>query len=338
MADQKSIDVHAHILTEEMIARLGKESPRVAPKLIKQPDGSFIMEIAGKVVQNPMPPEIWDIGLRLRDMDANDVDMQVLSNNVATFFYGEEPKLALATSALQNDIIAATVAAQPERFLGIGTLPLQAPQLAADELRRSMRQLGLRGAQIGSNIEDRNLDDPALDPVWAAADELGAFMLVHPHGANVPGRLDNYYMRNFVGLTFETTVAGACLVFGGVLERFPNIKFCLCHAGGYVPYQSGRFVHAWDVRPEAKKRLKGHPNESLARLYFDTITHSKPVLEFLISRVGPERVLLGSDYPFDMGNLDCVAKVRAIDVPADVRATVLGRQAAKILEGAGQRG
>jgi aminocarboxymuconate-semialdehyde decarboxylase len=329
----RSIDVHAHILSEEMMRGLATLSPRVAPKQIRQSDGSYITEIDGKVVQNPMPPEIWDLGLRLRDMDANRVDMQVLSNNVATFFYGEEAALAVDTAALQNDDIAAIVEAHPDRFLGIGTLPLQAPLKAADELRRAMTKLGLKGAQIGSNIEDRNLDDPALEPVWAVADELGAFILVHPHASNAisGGRLKNYYMRNFVGLPFETTIAAVSLLFGGVLERFPDIKICLSHAGGFVPYQAGRFLHAFDVRPEARLNLKEPPERSLARLYYDTITHAQSRLEFLIGEVGADHVLLGSDYPFDMGNLDCVARVENLSAPQATRDTVLGRRAAQIL-------
>jgi aminocarboxymuconate-semialdehyde decarboxylase len=267
-------------------------------------------------------------------MDAHGVDVQLLSNNVAAFFYEEDADLGAACAALQNDDIAAVVARHPDRFMGIATLPLQHPQKAADELRRAMRALALHGAQIGSHVNGRNLDDPALDPLWAAADELGAFILVHPHAPRVPGDpLNDYYMRNFVGLPFETTIAGASLLFGGVLERHPNIKFCLCHAGGFVPYQSGRFLHAWNVRPEAKVNLRQPPEESLARLYYDTITHSKSALEFLIDTVGPEHVLLGSDYPFDMGNLDCVARVQALSVSADVRDTVLGRRAAAILGG-----
>lgn len=327
----KSIDVHAHIIPEPVFGLLAKESRRVAPVMIKQNDGSIIMEIDGRVVQNPMPQEIWDVSLRLRDMDAHRVDMQLLSNNVALFFYGEEPALGAACAALQNDEIASVVAKHPDRFLGIATLPLQDPKRAADELGRAMRKLKLRGAQIGSNVDERNLDDPALEPVWAVANELGAFILVHPHGGFPGARLGSYYMRNFVGLPFETTIAGACLLFGGVLERFPNIKFCLCHGGGYVPYQAGRFLHAYDVRPEAKINLKQPPEQSLGRLYYDTITHSKRALEFLIDSVGPDHVLLGSDYPFDMGNLDCVARVEALSAPPEVRDTVLGGRAKQLL-------
>src|SRR5215475_8020009 len=316
MSPRITIDVHAHILPEPTIRRLAEESPRVAPKLIEQ-DGSTIMEIAGKVVQRPMPREAFDLSLRLRDMDRHGVTMQLIAATVHTFFYDEN---------------AAVVERHPERFLGLATLPLQDPRRAADEIKRAMTSLGLRGAQIGSNVNGRNLDDPALEPVWAAANELSAFVLVHPHGEILPGdRLKAYYMRNFVGLPFETTVAGAALVFGGVLECHPDIAFCLCHGGGFLPYQAGRFAHAFDVRAEARARLQGSPQASLARLYYDTIVHSPRALEFLIDSVGPERVLLGSDYPFDMGNLDCVARVDALDVPQKLRDTVLGGRAARLL-------
>ena len=331
MSPRITIDVHAHILPEPTIRRLAEESPRVAPKLIEQ-DGSTIMEIAGKVVQRPMPREAFDLSLRLRDMDRHGVTMQLIAATVHTFFYDEEAALAAACAAVQNDEIAAVVERHPERFLGLATLPLQDPRRAADEIKRAMTSLGLRGAQIGSNVNGRNLDDPALEPVWAVANELSAFVLVHPHGEILPGdRLKAYYMRNFVGLPFETTIAGAALVFGGVLEKFPNIVFCLCHGGGFVPYQAGRFIHAWEVRQEAKARLKGSPQESLRRLHYDTIVHSPGALKFLIDSVGPERVLLGSDYPFDMGNLDCVARVDALDVPQKLRDTVLGGRAARLL-------
>jgi len=327
-----TIDIHAHMLPAETIRRLGQESPRVAPKLVAQDDGSTVMEIAGKVVQRPMPRACWDLDLRLADMDAHGVDMQAVCATVQTFFYDQEPALGAACAALQNDAFAAVVARHPDRFMGLATLPLQDPQKAADELRRVMRSLGLRGAQIGSNVNGRNLDDPVLDPVWAAASELRAFVLVHPHGEIVPGeRLKSYYMRNFVGLPFETTMAGAALVFGGVIERYPDIVFCLCHGGGFVPYQAGRFVRAFEVRAEPKARLQGSPQASLARLHYDTIVHSPRALEFLIATAGADHVLLGSDYPFDMGNLDCVARVEALALPADVRATVLGRRARELL-------
>jgi aminocarboxymuconate-semialdehyde decarboxylase len=335
MSPAATIDIHAHMLPEETMRLLGKESPRVAPKLVAQGDGSTIMEIAGKVVQRPMPRECWDLDLRLADMDKHGVDMQAVCATVHTFFYDAEPALAATCAALQNEQIAAVVARHPDRFVGLATLPLQVPQRAADELARAMGKLALRGAQIGSNVNGRNLDDPALDPVWAVANERKAFILVHPHGEILPGeRLKPYYMRNFVGLPFETTMAGAALVFGGVIERYPDIAFCLCHGGGFVPYQAGRFVHAWQVRAEPKARLRGSPEESLARLYYDTIVHAPRALEFLIDSVGAEHVLLGSDYPFDMGEFDCVARVKSLAVSPQVRDAVLGQRAKTLLSNA----
>jgi aminocarboxymuconate-semialdehyde decarboxylase len=328
----RGIDVHAHILPEATIGALTRASPRVAPHLIRQENGAYIMRINGRVVQNPMPPEMWDVGLRLVDMDRNRVDAQLVCPNVQTFFYGEDAGLGAECAAIQNEGIAALVKAHPGRFLGLGTLPLQDPRRAAEELRRIMRDLGLYGVQIGSNVNDRNLDDPALEPVWEAANELRAFILVHPHGSIVPGnRLASYSMRNFVGLPFETTMAGASLVFGGVLERYPDMIVCLCHAGGFVPYQAGRFVHAWNVRPEAKLRLRETAEASLGRLHFDTITHSPRALRFLVESVGADRVLLGSDYPFDMGNLDCVARVEAAGLSDGDCAKILGGRVRQLL-------
>ena len=332
MTRPRTIDIHAHILPEETIRRLGKEAPRLAPKLVAQGDGATVMEIAGRVVQHPMPRECCDLDLRLADMDRHGIDMQAVCATVHTFFYDQEPALGLACAVLQNDEIAAVVRRHPDRFVALATLPLQDPQRAADELARAMRTLGLRGAQIGSNVNGRNLDDPTLEPVWTVANELEAFILVHPHGEILPGdRLKSYYMRNFVGLPFETTMAAAALVFGGVVERWPAVNFCLCHGGGFLPYQAGRFLHAFDVRAEPKTRLRGSPRDSLARLHYDTIVHSSRALEFLIATAGAEHVLLGSDYPFDMGELDCVARVEALPIAPAQRDAVLGRRAEELL-------
>jgi aminocarboxymuconate-semialdehyde decarboxylase len=332
MTRVKTIDSHTHILTQEAMRLLGKESPKVAPVL-----KGDTLEIDGKVVQHPHPREIWEVDLRLRDMDANAVDVQVLSPTVFTFFYGQEASLALACSMLQNEDIAAVTRQHPGRFLGLGTVPLQAPQMAADELRRSMTKLGLRGAMIGSNVNGSNLDDPALEPFWAAAEALGAFIFIHPHAGVGAERMTSYYLKNLIGLPLETTLAAASLVFGGVLERHPALKVCLSHGGGFVPYQAGRFEHGWDVRDEAKVKLKNPPAESLGRLFYDTILHSKTNLEFLIGAVGAEHVLLGSDYPFDMGNLDCVARVQALSIPAASRDLILGGYARTLL-GEGSHG
>jgi aminocarboxymuconate-semialdehyde decarboxylase len=184
-------------------------------------------------------------------------------------------------------------------------------------------------------VRGRNLDDPALAPFWAMAEQLDAFIFIHPTGGAGAERLGSYSLKNLVGLPFETTIAGASLVFGGVLERHPGLKICLSHGGGFLPYQAGRFGHGYAVRPEAKVNLKQPPQESIGRLYYDTILHSRPTLEFLISSVGADHVLLGSDYPFDMGNLDCVARVAALAIPAPDRDLIAGGYAARLLGASG---
>ncbi|HLH87448.1 MAG TPA: amidohydrolase family protein [Xanthobacteraceae bacterium] len=327
----RTIDCHTHILGQEAMRRLARESAKVAPVMDKPGDPACKLIIDGAVAQDPFPREMWDTEKRLRDMDANGVDVQVLAPTVFTFFYQHEPTLGLACAALQNEEIAAEVARHPGRFLGIGGVPLQAPELAALELERSMTKLGLRGAMIGTHVRGRNLDDPALAPFWAAAEKLGAFIFIHPHGGAGAERLGSYYLKNLVGLPFETTIAGASLVFGGVLERHPTLKICLSHGGGFLPYQAGRFRHGFEVRPEAKVNLEASPETSIARLYYDTILHAKPTLEFLIATAGADHVLLGSDYPFDMGNLDCVARVEALAIPAADRDLILGGYAQRVL-------
>jgi aminocarboxymuconate-semialdehyde decarboxylase len=326
----RTTDCHAHILGREAMQRLARESPLVAPT-IKSSGERDVLEIAGAVVQDPHPREIWDSDLRLRDMDAHGIDVQVLSPTVFTFFYGHESTLALACAMLQNEEIAAQVRKQPDRFIGLACVPLQDADKAADELRRSMTELGLRGAMIGSHVNGRNLDDPSLDPFWSAAETLGAFIFIHPHAPPATKRLKSYYLRNLVGLTLETTIAGASLVFGGVLERYPGLTICLSHGGGFVPYQSGRFVHGWEVRAEAKIHVTRSPEASFGKFYYDTILHSKSRLESLIGWVGAGHVLLGSDYPFDMGNMDCAARVKALNIAPDDRDHILGGYAAALL-------
>jgi aminocarboxymuconate-semialdehyde decarboxylase len=259
--------------------------------------------------------------------------MQVLSATPQSYLYDQEPALTAACAAIQNDQIAKLVAAHPDRFLGIATLPMQAPELAAAELRRAVRSLKLRGAMIGSNVMGRNLDHPELEPLWVAASELGMPLLIHPVNVGAADRLRSYYLNNLIGNPLDTTIAAACLVFGGVLERHPGLKVCLVHGGGFVPYQGGRWAHGWQVRPEPKVNIKQSPEPFIERFYYDTILHSRDSLEFLIGSAGPKHVLLGSDYPYDMGTGECVRQVRALSIPEADKATVLATQAWSLLGG-----
>jgi aminocarboxymuconate-semialdehyde decarboxylase len=328
----RAIDVHTHILTEDTLRLLAREAPKLAPTLIPIDADTAVLEIAGTPYR-PFPRGGWEVGRRFKDMDAAEVDVHVLSVTPQTYLYDQEPSLGATTAAIQNDQIASLVKAYPDRFMGIATLPMQAPEGAAEELKRAVRTLGMRGAMIGSNVMGKNLDDPSFEPLWAAAAELDAFMLIHP--VNVAGvdRLRSYYLNNLIGNPLDTTIAAACLVFGGVLERHPNLKVLLVHGGGFVPYQAGRWVHGWQVRPEPKVNVKRSPGPWIDRFYYDTILHAKPQLEFLVASVGPSRVLLGSDYPYDMGTGECARQVRDLWVDDSEKTAILNGNATLLLGG-----
>jgi aminocarboxymuconate-semialdehyde decarboxylase len=266
-------------------------------------------------------------------MDAAGVDVQVLSVTPQTYLYKLEPALGAVTSAIQNDQIAKHIAAHPTRFSGIATLPMQDPQLAAHELTRAMTRLKLRGTMIASNIMGKNLDDPSFEPLWAAAEKLDAFVFIHPNNVAGADRLKSYYLGNLIGNPLDTTIAAACLLFGGVLDRHPKLKVCLAHGGGFVPYQAGRWEHGWSVRPEPKGNVKQRPDNIVGRFFYDTILHSDQSLQFMIAQAGADRVVLGSDYPYDMGMLDCVAHVRALKISDTDKNAILGARAEVLLAG-----
>jgi aminocarboxymuconate-semialdehyde decarboxylase len=326
----RTIDTHTHVLADETITLLQKEIPSLNLKLTAIDADNSVLDVAG-VPYRPFPRGGHDIARRLLDMDGAGVDMHILSATPQTWLYGQEPAIGAATAAIQNDEIARLSKSRPERFAGIATLPMQAPDKAAEELRRAMTKLGLAGAMIGSNVRGKNLDDPGFEPVWATAAELGAFMVVHPGNVAGADRLRSYYLGNLIGNPLDTTIAAACLIFGGVLERHPTLNFVMVHGGGFIPYQGGRWVHGWQVRPEPKLHLKHSPERYLDRFLYDTILHSKASLEFLIGTVGADRVFLGSDYPYDMGMLDCVRHVEGLRIAAADRERILGTHAAEIL-------
>jgi len=326
----KTIDTHTHVLADDTIHILQKEIPRLALKLTPYDADNSLIEVAG-VPYRPFPRGGHDIARRLADMDATEVDMHVLSVSPQTWLYNQEASVGAAAAAIQNEGIARLVRQRPDRFCGIATLPMQAPEKAAEELRRAMKTLGLRGAMIGSNVGGKNLDDPSFEPLWATASELDAFFMIHPGNVAGADRLRSYYLNNLIGNPLDTTIAAACLIFGGVLERYPNFKPVMVHGGGFIPYQGGRWVHGWNVRPEPKVHLKHSPEKYLGRFRYDTICHSKTALEFLIGSTGARRVFLGSDYPYDMGMMDCVRHVRSLDIAATDRDTILGEHAALIL-------
>lgn len=332
MSKLQTIDTHTHVLTEETAALLRKEAPQVSVTITPIDAASAILDVGG-VAYRPFPRGGFDIAHRLHDMDEADVDVQVLSATPQTYLYNHDASVGAVTAAIQNDQIAKLVRANPQRFLGIATLPMQSPEKAADELRRAMTKLGMRGTMFASNIMGKNLDDPSFEPVWATAEELGAFVFVHPNNVAGADRMTSYYLNNLIGNPLDTTIGAACLYFGGVMDRHPRLTVVLAHGGGFTPYQAARWEHGWQVRSEPKKNIKDQPDDIAKRFYYDTILHSAPVLEFMIKHVGADRVMLGSDYPYDMGMMDCVKHVRSLKVSDADKAKILSASAQSLLAG-----
>lgn len=304
----KVIDIHAHIIAKKTPEDLARYQPSTIYRL-----------------------SIYNPEMRIRDMEETGVAIQALSVR-PRFGYELDSEIAVVISRAQNEMIAKLVSKYPDRFVGLATVPLQDPQVAADELDRAMIILDMKGVEIGSNVNGKNLDAPELWPFYEKAQELEAFIFVHP--TNVAGidRMQKYHLGNLIGNPLDTSLAIASLIFGGVLESFPRLKFCFAHAGGFAPYQRGRLEHGFKVRPEGKEVISKPPSEYFKLLYFDTITHYTPALRYLIESVGSDHVLLGSDYPFDMADPDPVSTVNCLESISSIeKRKVLGENAAKLL-------
>ncbi len=328
MARQPVVDIHAHFVPEGYLRLIEAEGQAHGLSLRPGHDGPFIM--IGPVPIGPITPAYHDLGRRLRAMDAQGVTLHALSL-MPPMVYWADADLGLRLARTVNDAIAEAVRAHPDRLVGLATLPLQAPEAAVAEASRAVTQLGLRGVYLGTNVRGMDLDDPSLTPVFARIAELDAPVFLHPLNVLGGGRVGAYYLHNLLGNPFDTAVAAARLVFGGVLDRFPSLRVCLPHAGGAFPYLVGRLDQGYRVRPECR-HLARPPSAYLEHFLFDTITHSPDALRYLIGLVGADRVMLGSDYCFDMGYEDPVGALKAVEpLSSDDRARILGGNALKLL-------
>jgi aminocarboxymuconate-semialdehyde decarboxylase len=306
-----SIDIHAHIVPEEALAALERENKKLAPRRVTtEPGKQFLVLHDGTHV--PADPGMFDVELRLAHMDRIGMSVQALTVVPTLVYYDLEPAVSLAFAQILNESIASVARAWPERFFPLATVPLQDTQLAVQELERAVRDLAMVGVQIATNVNGRNLDHPDLWPFYEKLVELDLPIVVHPHAVAAADRLTEYYLINLLGNPIDTSIAIASLIFGGVLDAFPSLRFCFVHAGGFVPYQRGRLEHGFQVRAEPKRKVSLPPSEYLSLLYFDTLSHYVPALAYLLETVGPDRLMLGSDYPFDMGDPNPIQTVDRI--------------------------
>jgi len=315
------IDVHAHTVPRGFIEQLAREVPAAAPALVER-DGAWWFEYPGGRISGPIPLGMVDVEARLADMDAAGVQLQALSVPPPHFQYRLEPAAAAAAAHLHNDAMIAMARQHPDRFVVLGHLPMQSEEAAHAELERLIAIDEVVGLELGTNVAGHNLGDPQYASVWQAIDAAGLAVVLHP-GADVAGmeRMHDHFIHNFVGNPTDSTIAAASLLFQGTLSRNRNLRVALLHGGGFLPYQIGRFDHGWSVRPESRIYLDVAPSILLHRFWFDTLTHDDLSLRFLHERVGDDRLVLGSDYPFDMADADPVGSLRRAlaDQPEAVR-------------------
>jgi aminocarboxymuconate-semialdehyde decarboxylase len=323
-----STDLHAHVIVPD-ITRDAAPSEDWRPRVYRE-DGAQVVELGGRPIRSALA-EFVDADRIIEAQEAAGIERTVLSPWVPLLFYEVEPEEGLRRCRIQNDALAALVRARPERVAALGGVPLQEPELAASELERLMAGGEVVGVEVAASVRGAYLGDDRFDRFWAAAERTGALVFVHPttRGFDVPA-LGDYYLWNSVGNPFETTIAAAHLVMAGVFERHPRLRMVLAHGGGALLALRGRLRHAHTFQPQARARLAESPEESIRRFCFDTVTHDTELLRALIAFAGSERVLLGSDYPFDMGDPAAVGTVRGLDLPPEAEAAILAGNAERL--------
>lgn len=327
-----TIDLHTHILPPAWPDLRERYGYGGFVQMERHASGCVRMHIDGKPFRD-VEVNCYDPLCRIEDCRKHGVNVQVLSTVPVMFNYWAKPEHNYDLSRLLNDHLAGVVRQFPRHFAGLGTLPLQAPDLAIRELERCLKELGLRGVEIGSHVNDWNLDHPALFPVFEAAQELGAAVFVHPWDMLAKERMSNYWLPWLVGMPAETALAICSLIFGGVLEKLPRLRLCFAHGGGAFPGTIGRIEHGFQVRPDLCAVANDkNPRSYLGRFYLDSLVHDADALRYLIRLVGAERIALGSDYPFPLGETEPGKLIASLtELTTEIRQRLLAGSALEFL-------
>jgi aminocarboxymuconate-semialdehyde decarboxylase len=328
-----TVDLHCHVITPG-IERLVATRPEKASEMaqLARGMGAPSVDHNNRIMLPAAGPKLTNLELRFKDMDAMGVDLQVISPSPTQYYYWADTDLATVLVREQNEAIATLCQKHPDRLAGLGNIAMQHAQLATQQLQYAVRDLGLKGVEISTSINGLDLGSPAFASFWDKAGELGCVVLIHPFGSSLGERLERYYLGNIIGQPLETTIALSDLIFSGTLDRCENVKIVAAHGGGYLPTYIGRSDHGNAVRPEARGCRKA-PQEYLKRIWFDSIVYDATGLRHLIDRVGVSQVVLGTDYPFDMGHysphelINAVASLSAAD-----RDAILGGNALMLIE------
>jgi aminocarboxymuconate-semialdehyde decarboxylase len=325
-----TVDIHCHVNTPKAAAMV--EGNEAVSRWFLETQANAGSQAVNRQNGVRTRPQGTSAEQRIADMDLMGIDIQAISPSPRQTYYGADPDLGLAVSRAINDNIADIVGRYPDRFTGLGTIPLQAPELAIAELERLHKSLGMRGIEIMTHVAGEDLSADRFRPVFRRIEELGLLVFMHPDGFTEARRFNDHYFANVIGNPLDTTVALHHLIFGGVLEDCPGLKVVAAHGGGYLPAYSGRIDHAASARPDTGEKLKEMPGTYLRRLYFDSLVYTHSQLEYLVREFGTDHILVGTDYPADMGETDPVGFIEGAPGLDDAtRRAILGGNAARLL-------
>lgn len=292
-------DFHSHVLPDTILVAIAADPARYGTQIDVQGGKRFF--VRGKI-RLELTAEFNTTEGKLDAMDRKGIDVSVISPGPQVFFHNLPEAQGIEASRLVNDGIARIVAGRPERLRGMAGLPMQHPEAAIAEMERVHRDFGFKAVEIATSAPQGEVADARYRPLLRRAAELGMTVFAHPNNVGATGRLDCYYLTNLIGNPLDTTIMVANLIFSGAMDELPALKMLLAHGGGFAPYQIGRFVHGHRVRPETRANSTSDARELLKRFYFDTLTHDPQALRFLIDLVGADRIVVGTDAPFDMGD------------------------------------
>jgi aminocarboxymuconate-semialdehyde decarboxylase len=304
-----NIDLHNHVIPPTILDAIKARPGRYGMEL-QDKDGKRSYTTHGRVAD--LKQTYYDVDAKVAWLDEVGLDVAAISVAPPIYFYWLSAELGLETAKLANDGIAQMVAKHPKRLRGMAHLPMQDPDAAITELERVVKEHEFRAVEIGTSIEGQLLADPKFRKVLKTIEQLGCFVFAHPYQCMAKGGQDDYYLRNFIGFPLDTTIMVSHLMFSGAMDELKTLRILLAHGGGYVPYQIGRFAHGHRVRPEPKKHTQTSPDDLLRRFYFDALLHDAQAARHLIDQVGADRVVIGTDHPFDMGPEDPVGSIDAI--------------------------
>jgi aminocarboxymuconate-semialdehyde decarboxylase len=326
------VDIHCHYLNPEAAAKVAPLNPAQHEAQVKF--ANALTRETNVKQHKERAPKLSNIEMRLRDMDRMGIDIQAVSPAPNQTYYWTEPSLGAELARMVNERIAQIVGRWPERFVGLGTVPLQDPDLAVSELNHCVKTLGLRGVEINGNVNGMDLTDGrlSLDRFFSRVQELDVIIFIHPTGFTQGERLLDHYFNNVIGNPLETTVAASHLIFDGVMERYPRLKVVLPHGGGFLAHYWERMNHAWRARPDCRTVIKKKPTTYLDKFYFDTLVFDPAMLRNLVDRYGAEHVLLGTDYPYDMGVEDPVGFVGGAQLTRADKERIMGGNASELLK------